>query len=522
MFAIISFIVLNLAIAGLTWWRSRRISSEYFLGKRKLTGPLVALSVLMTNFSTEQLVGLNGDAFRNGATAIAWEAFGAIGLVIFVSIFLPRYYAAGVTTIPQYVEQRCGRPVRRFISLLMVISTVAVGLPFVLYSGTLAMVGMFNLPAHLGLSVPVALFLTALALGAVGLIYALPGGMRGVAVSDLYYAVIFFVAATLIPILGLCALGDGNPLHGITRLISVRPAAFNPFGSVGQSLPVSALLTGMIVINLSAWCANQSAAQKAFAASSLVEGQKGMLMAAAVKLLAPFFFVLPGMIAWVLFNGQLDHADMSYASLVHRLLPGWLIGFFAVAVAGATITAVSGLVHSATTLFEVDLRRSQGGLTAGKLSSAGLLFGLATVVIAVVAVPAIAQQQTGFFVLMKRLNATLTIPVVSVVVPVVLTQLTWRPWLVKAAMLAASGTYLFFDLVVRGVFVNSSRLHWLHSVAVAFSVSLALLMVFGRRSASPREHILPAVGWKYAPVACWAILAGVVALYAGLWLLARG
>ena len=195
MFAILSFIFLNLVIAGLTWRRSRKLSGEFFLGKRKLTAPLVALSVLMTNFSTEQLIGLNGDAFRNGATAIAWEAFGVVGLVVFVSVFLPRYYAAGVTTIPQYVEQRCGASVRRFISLLMVTSTVVVGLPFILYSGTLAMVGMFNLSELLGLSASAALFVTALALSAVGLIYALPGGMRGVAISDLYYAIIFFVAA---------------------------------------------------------------------------------------------------------------------------------------------------------------------------------------------------------------------------------------------------------------------------------------------------------------------------------------
>jgi SSS family solute:Na+ symporter len=520
MFAILSFVVLHVAIAALTWWRSRRISSEFFLGKRKLTGPLVALSVLMTNFSTEQLIGLNGDAYQNGATAIAWEVFGAVGLVVFVRVFLPRYYAAGVTTIPQYVEQRCGRPVRRFISLLMVVSIVAVGLPFVLYSGTLAMVGMFNLPELLGLSFPTALFFTALALSLVGLVYALPGGMRGVAVSDLYYAFIFFFAAALIPILGLGALGDGDLLQGAARLVSARPAAFNPFGGVGQSLPLSALITGMMVINLSAWCANQSVAQKAFAASSLAEGQKGMLLAAAVKLLAPLFFVLPGMIAWVLFDGSLPHADLSYASLVHRLLPGWLVGFFAVAIAGATITSVSGLVHSATTLFEIDLRQSEGGSAGSGLTPSGRFFGIAAVIIAVVAVPVIAQQQTGFFVLMKRLNATLTIPVVAVVVPVVLTRLSWRPALVQAAMLAASATYLFFDLLVRRAFADLLSLHWLHSVATAFAVALALLLTFGHRAEQPAPETPPLAGWKYSGLAGGAVLAAAVGLYAGLWWIA--
>jgi SSS family solute:Na+ symporter len=521
MFAILSFILLNVAIAGLTWWRSRRISSEYFLGKRKLTGPLVALSVLMTNFSTEQLIGLNGDAFNNGATAIAWEAFGVIGIVLFVSVFLPRYYAARVTTIPQYVEQRCGREARRFISLLMVISTVVIGLPFVLYSGTLAMVGMFNLPGLFGLSTSATLFSTALALSLVGLLYALPGGMRGVAISDLYYAVIFFAAAVLVPILGLCALGDGNAAKGFAHLVTARPAAFDPFGGVGQNLPLSALLTGMIVINLSAWCANQSSAQKAFAACSLVEGQKGMLMAATVKLIAPFFFVLPGMIAWVMFNGTLPHADMSYASLVHRLLPDWLVGVFAVAVAGATITSVSGLVHSATTLFEIDVRQSGRNPSLGQLTLAGRLFGVAIVAFAVMAVPVIAQQQTGFFVLMKRLNATLTIPVVSVVVPVVLTQLTWRSRLVTIAMLAASGTYLFFDLVVRTSLADALRLHWLHSVAVAFAVALSLLLGFGRKPDGPTQQIPPIAGWRYAALACWMLLSAVVFLYAALWLISR-
>ena len=517
MFAIIPFVVINLAIAALTWWRSRRVSSEFFLGKRKLTGPLVALAVLMTNFSTEQLIGLNGDAFTNGATAIAWEAFGVIGIVVFVSVFLPRYYAAGVTTIPQYIEQRCGRGVRRFISLLMVISTVAVGLPFVLYSGTLAMVGMFNLPELVGLSPSSTLFCTALLLSLAALLYALPGGMRGVAISDLYYAVIFFAAAILIPVLGLCALGDGNPANGFVRLVEARPAAFNPFGGVGQPLPLSALLTGMIVINLSAWCANQSSAQKAFAACSLAEGQKGMIIAATTKLIAPFFFVLPGMIAWVLFNGKLSHADMSYASLVHMLLPGWLVGFFAVAVAGATITSVSGLAHSATTLFEIDVRQSGCNPSNGKLTTGGRLFGVITILIAVVAVPIIAQHQTGFFVLMKRLNATLTIPVVSVVVPAVLIQMTWTSRLVKTAMIAASGTYLLFDLVVRNILTGVISLHWLHSVGVAFAVAISILLFFGRKREIPLQYNEPVRGWRFTQISSRLLLAGVFLLYAVLW-----
>lgn len=519
MFAVVSFLVLNSLIAGLTWWRSRRSgANEYFLGRRQLSAPLVALSLLMTNFSTEQLIGLNGDAFRNGVSALAWEVFGAIGIVAFAAIFLPRYYAQGVTTIPQFVEQRCGCAVRRMMSLLMLLSLCVVGVPFVLYSGTLPLAVIFQLPERTGLSLGEVQSLTAFALGFAGLGYSLLGGMRGVALSDFFYAVIFLFAAALVPVLGLYALGEGSFWPGIAKLVAARPAALNPFGGVGQELPPSALLTGMLVINLSAWCANQGHAQKAFAASSLVEGQKGMFLAATIKLIAPVFFVLPGLIAWVLLDGEIAHADLSYAWLVQNLLPDWLTGFFAAAVAGAIITSVSGLLHSATSLFAIDLLAKENAQPAGRLAPAARWFSIGVVALAVAATPIIAQQQTGFFVLMKRLNATLTIPVAAVTLVAVLTRFRWPRGFVPAIMVLASATYLVAELVLRGWFPK--ELHWLHSVAIAFGLGVGALILTGRRDSAPRETVA-CVNWRHTKVACIAVLLGAVAIYAGLWLIAR-
>lgn len=527
MLAFVSFLALNAVIAGLTWWRSRQRggagASEYFLNRRQLSAPLVALAVLMTNFSTEQLVGLNGDAYRNGTASIAWEIFGALGLVMLAAVFLPRYYAAGVTTIPQYVEERCGRPVRRLMSALMLVSQVVVGVPFVLYSGTLALVGIFNLTDWAGLPAPAGLLLTAMFLGFSGLGYALSGGMRSLAVSDLFYAVVFFLAALLVPLLGLWELGAGNPVAGLARLVAARPAALNPFGGLGQGLPVSALLTGMVVINLSAWCANQSAAQKAFAARSLAEGQRGLLMAAAVKLVAPVFFVLPGLIAWVLFRGGLANPDTSYARLVQHLLPGWLAGFFAAAVAGATITSVSGLIHSATTLLSIDLLNRPQADAAGRLPRAARWFAVVAVAFAVLAVLVIARQQTGFFVLMKRVNATLTLPVVSVVVTVVLTRLAWSRGVVPLAMLTASGVYLLADLGFGNAMGFAvARLHWLHCVALAFGTATLVLLATGRRGTAPCIAPPTPANWRLLRLAAAAIILGAVGIYLGLWCASRG
>eukprot|EP01034_Spumella_vulgaris_P003074 gene3074-3963_t len=152
MAAILAFFGIHAAVALLTWWRSRRrAGGDFFLGRRTLSAPVVAMSLLLTNLSTEQLVGLNGDGYRHGAVVIAWEIFGAFGLVLFAVVFLPRYWTAGVTTIPEFIEQRCGAPTRRLMTVLMLLSLVGIGLPFVLYSGALALVGIFDLPGRLGI-----------------------------------------------------------------------------------------------------------------------------------------------------------------------------------------------------------------------------------------------------------------------------------------------------------------------------------------------------------------------------------
>lgn len=528
MFAVITFLALNALIAGLTWWRGRAAhgGDEFFLGRRRLTAPLVALSLLMTNFSTEQLVGLNGAAFQNGISTMAWEVFGALGLAAFAAVFLPRYYARGVTTIPQYVERRCGAPTRRLMSLLMVLSLCLVGVPFVLYSGVLPMMAIFDLPGLLGLPEPQVRLLTAAVLGAAGLAYALVGGMRSVALSDLCFAALFFVVALLVPWLGLLRLGGGDFLTGLTRLVEARPEAFDPFAGPGVPLPASALLTGMLVINLSAWCANQGSAQKAFAGASLAESQKGVLLAALVKLAAPVFFVLPGLIAWALLDGRIEQPDQCYAWLVRTLLPHWLAGFLAAAIAGATITSVSGFVHSATSLVTLDLLEDRDASTAGRLPRSGVWFGVAVVILAVLATPLIAGHADGFFVLMKRINVALTIPVVSVTAVAVLTRLEWRGGWVPATMGLASGAYLFCDLVLAEAAASFVRLHWLHSVGIAFGFAVCLLAAGGRKGAGEAAPVAAglgagamegAAGWRPTRLLSCLVAAAVAALYGGLY-----
>jgi SSS family solute:Na+ symporter len=517
MAALISFFGIHAAVALLTWWRSRRRDGgDFFLGRRTLGAPVVAMSLLLTNLSTEQLVGLNGDGYRHGAVAIAWEVFGALGLVLFALVFLPRYWAAGVTTIPEFIEQRCGAPTRRLMTVLMLLSLVGIGLPFVLYSGALALVGIFDLPGRFGLTHGAALLGCSLTLGVVGGGYALLGGMRGTAVADVAYGIVFAVGAVLIPVLGLLALGNGDWIAGCARLLAARPEAFNPFGHAGSPVPAGTLLTGIIVINLSAWCANQKHAQRAFAGSSLAEAQRGVLLAAAVKLFAPLVLVLPGMIAWVYFSGGLPSGDLAYPRLVQALLPASLAGFFGAVIASAVVTAASGAIHSAITLFVVDVlgRPPENSAAAGRgLPRGGLWFGLAVVALAVALTPIIARQDLGFFVLMKRLNATFTIPVLAVVVAAVLTNWSWSRWTVPCTMAIGSLVYLALG--------QWTPLHWLHAVALAATTAFFSLRLLRQRDQAPvRTMIALAAGLKSLRLFATIIAVAGIAIYTGLALLA--
>ena len=518
MAAILAFFGIHGAVALLTWWRSRRRDGgDFFLGRRTLSAPVVAMSLLLTNLSTEQLVGLNGDGYRHGAVVIAWEVFGAFGLVLFAAVFLPRYWAAGVTTIPEFIEQRCGVPTRRLMTVLMLLSLVGIGLPFVLYSGALALVGIFDLPGRFGLSHDSALLGCSLALGFVAGGYALLGGMKGTAVADVAYGIVFAIGAVLIPVLGLFALGHGDWVAGWARLFEARPEAFNPFGGASSPVPAGTLFTGMIVINISAWCANQKHAQRAFAGSSLAEAQRGVLLAATVKLFAPLVLVLPGMIAWVYFAGGLASGDLAYPRLVQALLPASLAGFFGAVIASAVVTAASGAIHSATTLFVVDvLGRSPetGTAVGGDLPRRGLWFGLAAVALGVALTPVIARQDLGFFVLMKRLNATFTIPVVAVVAAAIFTGWNWSRWTVPVAMAVGSLAYLALGQWV--------QLHWLHAVALAAATAFGALWLRRQSGPTPLSPTSKAAeGLKSLRFFAAAIMVAGGGLYVGLALLAR-
>ena len=274
----IIFIAFTLLVGIVAYLATRKTDENtedgYFLGGRSLTAPVIAASLLLTNLSTEQLVGLNGSAFNEGILVMAWETLAAIAMVVTATILLPRYLKGGLTTVPQFLERRYDTMTKSITSGLFLSGYVVVLLPIVLYSGAVALIGMFDLTTIFGMDQSTTLIITVWSIGLIGSVYAIFGGLKAVAVSDTVNAAGLLVGGLMIPFFGLTYVGDGSLLAGIDLIYNHDPSKFKAMGSEDSAIPFSTLFTGMMLVQLFYWGTNQAIIQRALAAKNLVEGQK--------------------------------------------------------------------------------------------------------------------------------------------------------------------------------------------------------------------------------------------------------
>ena len=219
MVTIVSFLFFMALVGVVTWVITRKddtgSSKGYFLAGRSLSFPLIAGSLLLTNLSTEQMVGLNGAAFTDGLAVMVWEVVAVIALVAMALFFLPRFLKSGVATVPEYLGIRFDHQTQVITNLIFLCAYVLVLLPIILYTGATGMVGILDVQSALGITEPVAglspesftLTLIVFAVGIIGAVYALFGGLRTVAVSDTLNGIGLLVGGLLITWFGLQYLG---------------------------------------------------------------------------------------------------------------------------------------------------------------------------------------------------------------------------------------------------------------------------------------------------------------------------
>ena len=519
----LTFIGFTALVAIISYYKTKNTedssSDGYFLGGRSLTAGVIAGSLLLTNLSTEQIVGLNGAAYQSGLSVMVWETLAAIAMVVTAIFLLPRYLKGGLTTVPGFLAKRFDVTTKTLTSGLFLTGYVVVLLPVILYSGSLAISGMFDVPELLGVTHTQSIWICVWGIGIIGSIYAVFGGLKAVAVSDSINAIGLLIGGILIPIFGLIMIGEGSLLDGLSILTTENPDKFKSMGGENDPVPFYTIFTGMMLVQLFYWGTNQQIIQRALAAKDLKEGQKGLLLASFIKILGPLIVVLPGLIAYHIFEGNLESADSAYPMLVKKVLPTAWVGFFAAVLFGAILSSVNSVLNSCVTLFGLDIYKQHINKDANEktIVKYGKTFGVLLAIAAMFIAPLIANAGSLFDYLQK-VNGIYSIPILTIIIVGYTTKyvpaIAAKIGLFSGCLLYI--TYMLIDIYSPEVF---SRLHFLDICAILFILNILIMLIIGyfkpREEAYVQEYTkqVDITPWKYLKPVSIAICLIVIGVY---------
>jgi len=516
--------VFFMALVGWVSWLKTRGQAEskdgYFLAGRGLGATFIAGSLLLTNLSAEQLIGLNGSAYGHNLSSMGWEVTAAIATIAMALIFLPKYLAGAFTTLPQFLNDRFDPMVRRMSVILFMLGYGLVTIPSVLYSGSVAVLLLFDVPGLTGMGYFPALVSTVIVIGVIGSIYAIFGGLRAVAVSDTLNGVGLLIIGIIVPVFGLIALGGGDFVNGLSVLGTEHPEKLNAIGSASDPTPFGTLFTGMIFANLFYWCTNQYVIQRTLGAQSLAEGQKGVLFSGFFKILVPFMMMIPGVIAFHLYGPGMGTIDEAYPRLIRDVLPAYLSGFFLAVLLGAVFSSFNSLLNSAATLFSLDVYAPAKERARGEPVGDGELVRVAKIASLVIALfsfavaPLLYFAAEGLWQIIRIFTGFYNIPTIVIVIVGLFTS--------RVPALGAKLVIIFHVVaygLLRFVFDDVVTLHFIHLYAVLFWIEVGIMLACGwirpRDEAwqFTRNEKVDMTPWRFAKPLAITLFSCVVATY---------
>ena len=532
----LSFLFFTVMVAVISAWKTRDdkldTAEGYFLAGRGLPGIVIAGSLLLTNLSAEQLVGTNGQGWASNMSPIGWEVGALFTLFALALWFLPTYLKMGTTTIPQLMEARFGRGTKLMFSFVIVVMYSILNLPVILYSGAVVFENIFDISGIFGIGKFQAVAILCVVIGIIGGCYAIFGGLKAVAVSDTINGIGLIIGGLMIPFLGFAALsaatGGHGILDGVKYMIEADPAkmnAINAWNAPEPEVPWPLIITGMFFNNLYWWCTNQSFVQRALAAKSLKEGQKGAIYCGFLKTIGFFYLVLPGVIAYHLPSIQDKLAaagssaiDFAYPALISEIVPKPVMGFFAAVMFGAILSSFNSVLNSASTMFTLDLYRSSINPKASdtKCVKVGKIYGTIAGCISIVIAPFI-MNAGGITTFLNSMSQFVSLPVLCTILGIFMFKRIpkYMPKVITIFHVVCYGAFLLIKPCYPG---STNPIHYLYAMAVLFPIEL-LIMWYLNKYHPAEEYEIQDVGavdltpWKYRHVVSIIGLILAVAIY---------
>ncbi len=409
------FIAYAILILGVGLWVSRdkeghqKNAEDYFLASKSLPWWAIGTSLIAANISAEQFIGMSGSGFALGIAIASYEWMAALTLIIVGKYFLPIFIEKGLYTIPEFVEKRFSTNLKTILAVFWLALYIFVNLASVLYLGGLAIetiMGVDMMYAIIGL----ALFAAA---------YSLYGGLSAVAWTDVIQVVFLVLGGLITTYLALNTVSGGEGvLAGFSKVWEAAPEKFHMILEETNdnyiNLPgIWVLVGGLWVANLYYWGFNQYIIQRTLAAKSLKESQKGILLAAFLKLIIPLIVVVPGIAAYVMVNDpsimanlgevgmlnmpSVEQADKAYPWLL-QFLPTGLKGIAFAALTAAVVSSLASMLNSTSTIFTMDIYKQYFNKNADDKTTVnvGRISAAISLIIAVIVAPLLGGIDQAF------------------------------------------------------------------------------------------------------------------------------
>ncbi len=547
----IVFFTYFLIVAVYGYWIYQRkrsagsTSHDYFLAEGSLTWWAIGASLIASNISAEQFIGMSGSGFKMGLAISTYEWMGSLTLIIVAVFFIPVYLKNKIFTMPQFLKQRYNGTVAMIMAVFWLLLYVVVNLTSILYLGALAVNSIS------GVSFDVCIW--GLAIFAV--IIAL-GGMKVIGYTDViqvFFLILGGLVTTYIA-LNLVAehFGSSGPLNGFNLMTSHARDHFHMIFKKDNpsymDLPgLTVLIGGMWIVNLNYWGCNQYITQRALGAD-LKTARGGILFAAFLKLLMPVIVVLPGIAAFVLYKQDLFHKQMMHNGELNPdnaypvlldLLPTYMKGLSFAALTAAVVASLAGKVNSIATIFTLDIYKNSFKTYASEenLVRVGKIAVVIAMLLGIVISPYLGIDKKGGFQYIQEYTGFVSPGIFAMFI----LGFFWKKTTSNAALFATVGGFVLsvlFKLLPRWTdlsFLSSSgfskvndrgvyEIPFLDRMGFVFLICIAVMYVISmiENSKGDRVHALDVDTRMFKPHASFAVgvllICGVlVALYSIYW-----
>ncbi len=465
-----------ITVVGIALWVSRkpkdhkRNAEDYFLAGRSLPWWIIGASLIASNISTEQIIGMNGTAFESGIAVISYSLIGAsITILIVAKYFLPKFLQSKIYSMPEFLEKRYSKKVSTTMSIFWILVYIFVNLTSVMSLGAITLNAVLGVP----------IIYSVIALAAFSALYTIYGGLSAIAWTDFVQVGVLVIGGLAVVGLGLDQIAKSNGSEGIVfgfqHLLDLQSEKFHTvLPASHEELPwTGVFFGGLWIAAISYWGCNQYIIQRALAAKNLKEAQNGLLFASFLSIIVAIIIVLPGVIASELFSEMIVSRDEAFPVLIRELLPAGYSGLVIAALIAAIISSLNSMCNSVATIFTMDIYRNQINKNASEthLVKVGRWVTAIALLLAVIVTPAVAsmgklfsfiQEYTGF--------------VTPGVLVIFLLGLFWKRTTSTAALwtvlLTIPLSLLFKIILPETAFLNRMLLTFLILMAVAIAISL--------------------------------------------------